>query len=91
VRVGTVDGKQGDSAKVCEMCSPAFLRALDHQTLSDSERKTLADDELFVLVLSERLNDLTYAERVRLDPSDLGYLVAHGVISSKSDSCMVHA
>ncbi len=81
----------GDRPKVRNMCSPAFLKALDRQPLSDSERKTLANDELFVLVLSQRLNDLTYAERVRLAPCDLGYLVAHGVIPSKCDSHMVQA
>jgi hypothetical protein len=73
------------------MCSPAFLKALDGQRLSDSERETLADDELFVLVLSRKLNDLTHRERGRLAPSDLGYLVAYGVIPSKCDAQTVHA
>ena len=73
------------------MCSPAFLKALDGQQLSNSERKTLADDELFVLVLSRKLNDLTHAERGRLAPSDLGYLVACSVIPSKCDAHTVHA
>lgn len=73
------------------MCSTAFLKALDHQPLADFERKTLADDELFVLVLSQRLNDLTPVERGRLVPSDLGYLVAHGVIPPKCDSRTLQA
>jgi len=80
-----------DSSKARDMCNPAFLKALDHQSLSNSERATLADDELFVLVLSQRLDDLTQAERGRLAPGDLGYLVAHGVISPKCDSQTLRA
>ena len=62
------------------MCIEAFHKALYQLPVSQQERAVLTPDELFMLVLARKLDDLTAAEQRRLAPDDLDELAAAGLI-----------
>ena len=62
------------------MSIEAFHKALYQLPVSQQERAALTPDELFVLLLARRLDDLTAAEQHRLAPDNLNELAAVGLI-----------
>ena len=64
------------------MSTKAFQKALCQLPLSREERATLTSDELFILLLAQRLAGLTSAEQARLESVDLQYLVSAGLIAN---------
>jgi hypothetical protein len=62
------------------MCIEAFHKALYQTPVSQQERAALTPDELFMLLLAHKLDDLTAAEQQRLPPDDLDELAAAGLI-----------
>ena len=67
------------------MSTKAFQRALCQLPLSHEERATLTSDELFILLLAQRLDGLTSTEQARLESVDLQYLVAAGLITNGAE------
>ena len=61
------------------MSIQAFRKALDELPISPEERAALTSDELFVLVLTRRLDGLTETELRKLKPADLQRLAWLGL------------